>query len=68
MLILLAMKNSSEEIQKLMPKVEAYLDSTAPLQQVLAQIEATILRKECQKVSEKSKKELDYRVSRSFKP
>tara|TARA_Y100001968_G_C18921754_1_gene510087 strand:+ start:225 stop:380 length:156 start_codon:yes stop_codon:yes gene_type:complete len=49
------MKNSLDEIQKLRAKAEASLTKTAQLQQVLAQIEATLLRKEDAKVSEKSK-------------
>ena len=49
------MKHSSEEIQKLRSKAEASLNKTAQLQQVLAQIEATILRKENQTVKEMSK-------------
>ena len=52
MLISFAMKHSSEEIQKLRVKAEASLNKTE--QQVLAQIEATLLRKEGQKVIEKS--------------
>ena len=48
------MKQSVEEIQKLRAKAEASLNKTAELQQVLAQIEATLLRKENQKVIEKS--------------
>ena len=48
------MKQSTEEIQKLRAKAEASLNKTAQLQQVLAQIEATLLRKESQKVQEKS--------------
>ena len=54
MLISLPMKHSSEEIQKLRAKAEASLNRTAQLQRVLAQIEATILRTESQKVNEKS--------------
>ena len=50
------MKKSSEQIQKLRAKAEASLNKTAQLQQVLAQIEATLLRKENQKVNEKSQK------------
>ena len=49
------MKNSSEEIQKLRTKAEVSLNKTAHLQQVLAQIEARLSRKENQKVSDKSK-------------
>ena len=48
------MKNSSEEIQKLRAKAEASLNKTAQLQQVLAQIEANLLRKEYEKLTEKS--------------
>ena len=47
------MKHSSVEIQKLRAKAEASLNKTAQLQQVLAQIEATLLRTENQKVTEK---------------
>ena len=50
------MKNSSEQIQKLRAKAEASLNKTAQLQQVLAQLEATLLMKENQKVKEKSEK------------
>ena len=49
------MKHSSEEIQKLRAIAEASLNKTAQLQQVLAQIEATLLRTENQKVTEKVK-------------
>ena len=48
------MKNSTKELQKLRAKAEASLYKTAELRQVLAQIEATLLRKENQKVIEKS--------------
>ena len=48
------MKNSSEGIQKLRAKVETSLNKTAQLQQVLAQIEANLSRKEYEKVTEKS--------------
>ena len=47
------MKHSSEEIQKLRAKAKASLNKTAQLQQVFAQIEATLLRTENQKVTEK---------------
>ena len=50
------MKNSTEEIQKLRAKAEASMIKTAQLQQALAQIEAALLRKENQKVSEMSQK------------
>ena len=49
------MKNySSEEIKKLRANAEASLNKTAQLQQALAQIEATLLRQENQKVTQKS--------------
>ena len=50
------MKYSSDEIQELRTKAEASLNKTAQLQQALAQLEATLSRKEEQKVSEKSQK------------
>ena len=50
------MRNSPEEIQKLRAKAEASMTKTAQLQQAIAQIEAALLRKENQKVSQKSKK------------
>ncbi len=56
MLFFCHMTNSSEELHKLRTKAEASLNKTAQLQQVLAQIEATLLRKENQKVKEKSRK------------
>ena len=49
------MTNTSEEIKKLRAKAEASFTMTAHLQQVLAQIEATLSRTEIQKVKEKSK-------------
>tara|TARA_Y100001978_G_scaffold60534_1_gene54471 strand:- start:250 stop:459 length:210 start_codon:yes stop_codon:yes gene_type:complete len=52
----LPMKNSSEKIQKLRRTAEASLNKTAQLQQALAQLEATLSRKEEQKVTEKSQK------------
>ena len=48
------MKYSSEEIQKLRAKAEASLNKTSQLQQVLAQIEASLSRAENQKVIEKA--------------
>ena len=54
MLSFLAMTHSSEEIQQLRSKAEAAMNKTSQLQQVLAQIEAALSRKENQKVSEKS--------------
>ena len=56
LLVSLAMKNSSYEIQEPRTKAEASLNKTAQLQQALAQLEATLSRKEDQKVSEKSQK------------
>ena len=61
------MKSSSEEIQKLRAKAESSLNKTARLQQVIAKIEASLSRKENQKVTEKSKRD-DFHVPRSFKP
>ena len=49
------MENSSKELQKLRSKAETAMMKTAQLEQVLAQIEATLARKEIQKVTEKSK-------------
>jgi len=49
-------KNSLEEIQQLREKAESSFIKTARLQQVIAQIEAKLSRKENQKVTEKSQK------------
>ena len=49
------MKTASKELQKLRSMAETSLNKTAELQQVLAQIEATLSRAECQKVEEKKK-------------
>ena len=49
------MEYSSKELLKLRRKAEASLNKTAQLQQVLAQLEATLSRRENQKVKEKSK-------------
>tara|TARA_Y100001968_G_C19355246_1_gene716837 strand:+ start:887 stop:1054 length:168 start_codon:yes stop_codon:yes gene_type:complete len=55
------MKTASKELQKLRSMAENSLSRTAELQQVLAQIEATIARAEAQKVTEKiNKKELNH--------
>ena len=55
MLISLCLKtNSLEEIQQLREKAESSFNKTARLQQVIAQIEAKLSRKENQKVTEKS--------------
>ena len=48
------MTYSKVEIQKLRMKAAASLTKTAELQQVLAQIDAALSRKENQKVTEKS--------------
>ena len=50
------MKYSQEEIENLRAKVESPVIRTAQLQQVLAQIEASLSRTEHQKVKEKSRK------------
>ncbi len=47
------MKNPPKEIQKLRFKAEASLNKTTELEQVLAKIEASLSRKENQKVTEK---------------
>ena len=48
------MKNSLEEIQSHQSKAEESLSKTAQLRQLLAQMEATLQRKENQKVTEKT--------------
>ena len=48
------MKHSSEATQRLLAKAESSLNKTAQLQQVIAQIEASLSRKENQKVKQKS--------------
>tara|TARA_Y100001968_G_scaffold308597_1_gene327569 strand:+ start:2177 stop:2332 length:156 start_codon:yes stop_codon:yes gene_type:complete len=50
------MKTASKEFQKLRSIAENSLNKTAELQQVLAQIEATLSRAESQKVIEKINK------------
>ena len=55
LLFSLAMKNKTETIQNLRAKAQASLNKTSQLQQALAQVEATLSRKEIQKVTEKSK-------------
>ncbi len=47
------MKTASKELKKLRSMAEMSLNKTAELQQVLAQIEATLSRAEFQKVIEK---------------
>ena len=48
------MKTASNEFQKLKSIAEISLNKTAELQQVLAQIEASLLRAETQKVNQKT--------------
>ncbi|WP_269610343.1 hypothetical protein [Prochlorococcus marinus] len=50
------MTNSLEQIQKLRAKAEASMHKTTQLQKTSAQLEATLSRKENQKVIEKSLK------------
>ena len=50
------MKNKTETIQYLRTKAQASLNKTSQLQQALAQIEATLSRKEHQQLLEKSQK------------
>tara|TARA_Y100001968_G_scaffold324895_1_gene365181 strand:+ start:484 stop:639 length:156 start_codon:yes stop_codon:yes gene_type:complete len=50
------MKTASKELQKLRTMAETSLNKTAELQQVLAQIEATLSRAEYQQIIEKTKK------------
>ena len=49
------MKNSTAEIEKLRAKAEASMNKTIQFQKALSKIEATILWKENQNVSKKSK-------------
>ena len=49
------MKTASKELQKLRSMAETSLNRTAELQQVLAQIEATLSRAESQRVDLKTK-------------
>ena len=48
------MKTASTELRKLRSMAESSLNKTSELQQVLAQIEATISRAESQKVNQKA--------------
>ena len=50
------MKNSSNEIHDLRAKDDKILRDSAQVQQILAQLEADLSRKENQRVKEKSKK------------
>ena len=54
--ILLPGINSLFSIKKLRARAEASLNKTAEIQQVLAQLEADLSRKETQKVQQKSNK------------
>ena len=49
------MKTASKELQKLRSIAETSLKKTAELNQVLAQIEATLSRAETQKIIQKTK-------------
>ena len=49
------MRTASKELLKLRSMAEQSLNKTAELQQVLAQIEATLIRYETQKVNQKTK-------------
>ncbi len=51
------MKNSLEKIQDLRDKNDLSIHKTAQLQQIIAQIEATLSREENQKVIEKSQQQ-----------
>tara|TARA_Y100001978_G_C23485111_1_gene333513 strand:+ start:412 stop:579 length:168 start_codon:yes stop_codon:yes gene_type:complete len=55
------MKTASVELQKLREMAETSLNKTSELQQVLAQIEATISRAESQKVLEKRNKSNEHK-------
>ena len=48
------MKTATKELQKLRSMAENSLNKTAELQQVLAQIEATLSRAESQQVNQKT--------------
>ncbi len=50
------MKTAIKELKKLRSMAESSLNQTAELQQVLAQIEATLSRAEFQKIMEKTNK------------
>ncbi len=54
--MILSMETSSKELKKLRNMAEASLCKTAELNQVLAQIEASLSRAEFQKVYEKTNK------------
>ena len=48
------MKSKSKQLHELLAKTEASMNKTANPQQAFAQMEAALLRKENQKVTEKS--------------
>tara|TARA_Y100001968_G_C18990486_1_gene541168 strand:+ start:307 stop:462 length:156 start_codon:yes stop_codon:yes gene_type:complete len=50
------MKHHINQIQKLLTKAEESMNKAAHLQQVIAQLEASLSREENQKVIEKAKK------------
>ena len=50
------MKKTTEKIQRFRAKAEASMNKTAQLQQALAKLDASLSRKECQKVIEKSQR------------
>ena len=54
------MQTASKELKKLRSIAEMSLNKTAELQQVLAQIEASLSRAEVQKVVEKESKKDDH--------
>ena len=56
MLSSISMNNLQGGIEMLRANAEASINKSAQLHQVLAQLEASLLRKENQKVKEKSKK------------
>ena len=55
-LFIFTMKTASKELKKLRSMAENSLNKTAELQQVLAQIEATLSRAETQKIMQKTSK------------
>ena len=59
-LFIISMKTVSNELQKLRSMAENSLMMNAELQQVLAQIEATISRAESQKIIEKKNKDKNH--------
>tara|TARA_B100000579_G_C22789952_1_gene833932 strand:- start:1370 stop:1555 length:186 start_codon:yes stop_codon:yes gene_type:complete len=54
MLISVPMRKTSEKFQKFHSNVEGSMNKTPHLQQAIAQLEASLSRKENQKVTEKS--------------